>query len=101
MVVERGDGFNIIYLDFAKAVDKVPRERLLKKIRAHGSRGKVLDLIKKSLTGRQGCRSRSQGFWLEPEPKFSPSSSSYSYSTVSVIEPEPAGAGLFSWSRSR
>ena len=31
----------------------------------------------------QGCRRRSsRGFWLEPEPKFSPSSGSHSYSTV-------------------
>ncbi len=43
----RGSGsmglpFDVIFLDFAKAFDKVPRERLLEKLRAHGVRGKVL-----------------------------------------------------------
>jgi hypothetical protein len=35
-VEDGGAGFVIIYLNFTKAVDKVPRERLLNKVRAHG-----------------------------------------------------------------
>jgi hypothetical protein len=37
--VDRGDPFDIIFLDFAKAFDKVPKERLLAKLRAHGISG--------------------------------------------------------------
>lgn len=52
-VVDGGEGFDIIYLDFAKAFDKVPRERLLRKARAHGIRGRVLEWIRSWLTGRR------------------------------------------------
>jgi hypothetical protein len=52
-VVDSGDGFDIIYLDFAKAFDKVPRERLLRKIYAHGIRGPILGWIRSWLTGRK------------------------------------------------
>ena len=52
-VVDGGEGFDIIYLDFAKAFDKVPRERLLRKVRAHGIRGRVLEWIRSWLTGRR------------------------------------------------
>ncbi len=47
-VVDRGKGFNVIYLDFAKALDKVPLERLLSKCR-----GRVLCWIRSWLTGRR------------------------------------------------
>jgi len=52
-VVDGGGNFDIIYLDFAKAFDKVPIQRLLKKVRAHGIRGKVLTWIEQWLTGRR------------------------------------------------
>jgi hypothetical protein len=45
--------FDIIFLDFAKAFDKVPRERLLEKLRAHGIKGRALRWIRAWLTGRQ------------------------------------------------
>jgi hypothetical protein len=51
-VVDSGEGFDIVYLDFAKAFDKVPKERLLKKVRAHGIRGQVLAWIRSWLSGR-------------------------------------------------
>ncbi len=52
-VVDEGEGFDIIYLDFAKAFDKVPKERLLRKVRAHGVRGRVLEWIRSWLSGRK------------------------------------------------
>ena len=51
--VDEGKPFDVIFLDFAKAFDKVPRERLLKKLRAHGVGGKVLQWIRSWLTGRK------------------------------------------------
>jgi hypothetical protein len=52
-VVDEGEGFDAIYLDFAKAFDKVPKERLLRKVRAHGVRGRVLEWIRSWLSGRK------------------------------------------------
>jgi len=52
-VVDSGKGFDIIYLDFAKAFDKVPRRRLLNKVKAHGIRGPILNWIEAWLTGRR------------------------------------------------
>ena len=43
--VDAGNPFDVIFLDFAKAFDKVPRERLLEKIQAHGVRGNILAWI--------------------------------------------------------
>ena len=51
--VDAGNPFDVIFLDFAKAFDKVPRERLLEKIQAHGVRGNILAWIREWLTGRQ------------------------------------------------
>jgi hypothetical protein len=39
--VDAGNPFDVIFLDFSKAFDKVPRERLLEKIQAHGVRGNI------------------------------------------------------------
>ena len=44
---------DLIYLDFAKAFDKVPYQRLFKKIYAHGIGGEILEWIKSWLTGRR------------------------------------------------
>ncbi len=41
-VIDQGDPFDVIFLDFAKAFDKVPKERLLEKLRAHGVGGELL-----------------------------------------------------------
>jgi hypothetical protein len=51
--VDEGKPMDVIFLDFAKAFDKVPRERLLEKVRAHGVRGRALDWIRAWLTGRR------------------------------------------------
>jgi hypothetical protein len=47
-----------VYLDFAKAFDKVPHQRLLKKLRAYGIQGKYLAWIENFF------RNRKQGFVL-------------------------------------
>jgi hypothetical protein len=52
-VIDQGDPFDVIFLDFAKAFDKVPRERLLEKLRAHGVGGELLAWIRAWLTDRR------------------------------------------------
>ena len=51
--VDEGDPVDVIYLDFAKAFDKVPYQRLFKKMAAHGVRGKVLGWVIDWLTERK------------------------------------------------
>jgi len=51
--LDEGKPFDVIYLDFAKAFDKVPYERLFKKLISHGIGGKLLGWIKNWLTGRR------------------------------------------------
>ncbi|CAM4597179.1 unnamed protein product [Lepidochelys olivacea] len=48
--VDQGDP---AYLDFQKAFDKVPHQRLLCKVRCHAKRGKVLSWIGNWLKGRK------------------------------------------------
>ena len=50
--LDDGYGFHIIYLDFKKAFDSVPHERLLKKLKMYGIAGKTLEWIKSFLTAR-------------------------------------------------
>ena len=51
-LVDSGVPVDVVYLDFAKAFDKVPVERLLKKVRAHGIRGKEAVQVDPSLAER-------------------------------------------------
>ena len=51
--VDSGEAVDIIFLDFAKAFDKVPVERLLKKVWAHGIRGQLFNWISAWLKERQ------------------------------------------------
>jgi len=44
---------DVVYLDFAKAFDKVPHERLLDKVNKHGIDGKVWSWIKEWLHNRK------------------------------------------------
>ena len=50
---DKGKAVDIVYLDFAKAFDKVPTERLLKKVKAHGIGGEVLEWIRQWLKDRR------------------------------------------------
>ncbi len=50
--LERGDPIDVIFTDFCKALDTVPHERLLHKLRAFGIRGQLLVWIRDWLTSR-------------------------------------------------
>jgi hypothetical protein len=50
--VDEGKSVDIFYLDFAKAFDKVPRQRLVKKLNAKGVHGKAVRWIKNWLSER-------------------------------------------------
>ena len=51
--VDEGHDLDVIYLDFAKAFDKVPHQRLLRKLENHGIKGKVLKWITSWLSDRK------------------------------------------------
>jgi hypothetical protein len=51
--LDNGQPVDLVYLDFAKAFDKVPYGRLFKKLEAHGIGGEVLQWIKNWLSGRR------------------------------------------------
>jgi len=44
---------DVIYLDFQKAFDKVPRARFFEKIKAHGITGKILKWLENWFKGRK------------------------------------------------
>ena len=52
-IIDEGDPADVVYLDFSKAFDKVPKVRLLAKIKAHGIEGRVLNWISEWLTDRK------------------------------------------------
>ena len=52
-VLDEGNPVDVVYLDFAKAFDKVPYTRLYKKMEAHGIKGKALDWVKSWLYNRR------------------------------------------------
>ena len=49
----RGFAINSIYLDFQKASDKVPHQRLLLKLKANGIGDGIIDWIEQWLTDRR------------------------------------------------
>jgi len=50
---DRGADFDMVYLDFSKAFDSVPHQRLLLKLKGYGVGGPVLEWIKSFLSCRQ------------------------------------------------
>ena len=60
-----GSPVDIIYLDFQKAFDKVPHQRVLLILKAHGIGDGIIDWIEQWLTDRRLCCSRWRGFKLE------------------------------------
>lgn len=60
-LVDDGNNLDVIYLDFAKAFDKVPHQRLLMKMKNIGIQGRLLDWVASWLSGRRqrvGIRGR-------------------------------------------
>ena len=51
--IDEGSPVDIIYLDFQKAFYKVPHQRLLLKLKAHGIEVGIIDWIEQWLTGRR------------------------------------------------
>ena len=51
--VDQGKNLDLLYLDFAKAFDKVPQKRLITKLKAHGITGNLLKWIESWLNGRK------------------------------------------------
>jgi ribonucleases P/MRP protein subunit RPP40 len=51
--VDEGRPVDVIFLDFAKVFDKVPKERLLQKLKAHGVHGNIQRWIRNWLTRRR------------------------------------------------
>ena len=53
LALDEGGNIDTIYLDFAKAFDTVPHQRLLMKLRGYGIGGRILTCIEAFLTGRR------------------------------------------------
>ena len=51
--IDKGYPVDVIYFDFQKAFDKVPHHRLIHKLTAHATGGKVLNWIRDWLSGRE------------------------------------------------
>ena len=51
--VDDGSPVDVIYLDFQKAFDKVPHQRLILKLKAHGMGNSIINGIEQWLTGRR------------------------------------------------
>ena len=52
-IIEQGDSVDVVYLDFRKAFDAVPHNRLLRKLHGYGVAGKLLRWIEAFLSGRK------------------------------------------------
>ena len=51
--VDEGSPVDVIYLDFQKAFDKVPHQRLILKLKSHGMGNSIINWIEKWLTDRR------------------------------------------------
>ena len=52
-ILDEGDSVDVLYLDFAKAIDKVQHRRLIAKMKALGINGSLLSWIEAWLSGRK------------------------------------------------
>ena len=50
-LIDEGKSFDTVYLDFRKAFDTVPHERLLIKLEAYGITGHLLQWVRAFLSG--------------------------------------------------
>ena len=51
--MDEGSPVNVIYLDFQKAFDKVPHQRLILKLKSHGMGNSIINRIEQWLTDRK------------------------------------------------
>ena len=56
--VDDGSPVDVVYLDFQKAFDKVPHQRLILKVRDHGIGNDLINWVEKWLTHRRQSNSR-------------------------------------------
>ena len=61
--LDTGKPVDIIYLDFVKAFNKVPYQKLLKKLLSHGNGCKIFTWIESWLVGRRQKVSLNRGFF--------------------------------------
>lgn len=54
-LLDKGHNIDVFYLDFSKAFDRVPHQRLLAKLEAHGITGEILNWIRSWLSDRKQC----------------------------------------------
>jgi len=52
-MIDSGNNVDVIFMDFAKALDKVSHVRLGRKLESHGINGKLNEWIMQWLTGRK------------------------------------------------
>ena len=51
--VDEGSPVDVIYLDFQKAFDKVPHQRLILKLKSHGMGNSIINWIEQWLTDKR------------------------------------------------
>ena len=51
--VDEGSPVDVIYLDFQKAFDKVPHQRLIRKLKSHGMGNGIINSVEQWLTDRR------------------------------------------------
>ena len=51
--VDDGSPVDVIYLDFQKAFDKVPHQRLIRQLKSHGMRNSIINWVEQWLTDRR------------------------------------------------
>ena len=51
--MDEGSPVDVIYLDFQKAFDKVPHQRLILKLKSHGMGNSIINWIEQWLTDRR------------------------------------------------
>ena len=56
--IEQNESFDVVYLDFRKAFDTVPHQRLLEKLKAYGIVGNVHKWIQAFLSGRTESKNK-------------------------------------------
>ena len=66
-IVEAGGSIDVVYLDFAKAFDKVPHHRLLMKMKSYGIEGKVVGWVEAFIRERRQrvCMNGVRSEWID------------------------------------